>query len=123
MEGHKLQKEVNFSDTLVKDGALCRIPGNRNGMEWSSINAHGWFSYELRVRPQRENLIHVLMGSVGDRLDVKITIGDEQFVIREEINGKREIVLPYMAKEEEIVRIRFDKVSGHTPCVYTIKVL
>ena len=123
MEGHKLQKEVNFSDTLVKDGALCRIPGNRNGMEWSSINAHGWFSYELRVRPQRENQIHVLMGSVRDRLDVKLAIGDEQFVIREEINGKREIVIPYMAKEEETVRIRFDKVSGHTPCVYTIKVL
>ena len=123
MEGHKLRKEVNFSDTLVRDGALCRIPGNRNGMDWSDINAHGWFSYELRVRPQRENAIRILMGSTGNRLDVKITIGNEQFMIQEDIDEKREILLRYTAKDEETVRIRFDKVSGNTPCVYVIRVV
>ena len=92
MEGHRLQKEVNFSDTLVMDGELCRIPGNRRGMEWSSINAHGWFSYELRVSPQKENRICVVIGSAGDQLDVKITVGEEEFVIREKACGKK---LPY----------------------------
>ena len=63
------------------------------------------------------------MGSTGNRLDVKITIGNEQFMIQEDIDEKREILLRYTAKDEETVRIRFDKVSGNTPCVYVIRVV
>lgn len=123
MEGHKLQKEVNFSDTLVRNGALCRIPGNRKGMEWSSINAHGWFSYELYIDPQKENLIQISMGSVDEKLEVKLTIGKKEVVIREQVNGKKEIAVPYTSEDgSDTVRIRFDKISGHTPCVYTIMV-
>ena len=32
MEGHALMKEVNFSDTILKDGTMFRIPGNRKGL-------------------------------------------------------------------------------------------
>ena len=119
MEGHRLQKEVNFSDTLVHNGALCRIPGNRRGMEWSRINAHGWFSYELRVKPGQENKIIISLGSATEQLDVKITVGEAEFFIRETVGGKREIAIPYTAAEDT-TRIRFDKISGNTPCVYSV---
>ena len=123
MEGHRLQKEVNFSDTLVLDGALCRIPGNKRGMKWSSINAHGWFSYEVKVKPLEENEIHVVMGSTGEMLEVRVTIGEKEYEIRENVCGRKELVFHYMPDEVcDSVRVRFDKISGHTPCVFEIKV-
>lgn len=124
MEGHMLQKEVNFSDTLVREGMLCRIPGNRRGMQWSSINAHGWFSYEVRVKPRQENRIKILLGSVDNQLDVKITIGQKEYILREAVEDKKELEFIYGAETgDRTVRIRFDKISGHTPCVYTVKVM
>ena len=124
MEGHRLQKEVNFSDTLVLDGALCRIPGNKRGMKWSSINAHGWFSYEVKVKPLEENEIHVVMGSIGEMLEVRVTIGEKEYEIRENACGRKALVLHYMPdKGCSFVRIRFDKISGYTPCVFEIKVV
>ncbi len=121
-EGHSLMKEVNFSDTLIREGELCRIPGNSRGAEWSKINAHGWFSYELSVKPGTENKVEIKLGSFTDTLDVKITLGEECFELRETISGKRTVVLPYIAKKESFVRIRFDKISPNTPCIYSIKV-
>ncbi len=121
-EGHGLKKEVNFSDTLIRDGELCRIPGNLRGAEWSLINAHGWFSYEVKVRPKSDNKITVKFGSFTRQLDVKVTIGEQSQEISEPIEGKRELTFDYKAGKESTVRIRFDKISGNTPCVYTVKV-
>ena len=87
------------------------------------INAHGWFSYELKVKENEENTIELLAGTKGDSLDLKITLGDNEFVIKEKIDGKKTITLPYKAaKGEDKVRIRFDRLSGNTPYLYTIKV-
>ena len=47
-EGHKIMKEVNFSDTYLKADGICRIPGTYRGKAFSTVNAHGWFSYELK---------------------------------------------------------------------------
>ena len=121
-EGHALMKEVNFSDTLIRDGELCRIPGNKRGAEWSTINAHGWFGYELSVKPNCENKIEIKIGSFTDTLEVKITLGDEVTELREPCSGKRTVELSYIARKEKSVRIRFDKISGSTPCIYNIKV-
>ena len=125
MEGHSLRKEVNFSDTMVRAGALCRIPGNKRGMEWSSINAHGWFGYELKVKPGEDNDITVVLGSSDKQLEVKITLNEEQYLISEKMSeGKKEFVLRYAADSDcDKVRIRFDKISAHTPCIYSIKVV
>ena len=49
-EGHKLQKEVNFSDTYIFEDGVCRIPGTNRGKAWSMVNAHVWFSYEIKVK-------------------------------------------------------------------------
>ncbi len=121
-ESHGLKKEVNFSDTAVRDGELCRIPGNMAGAEWSAINAHGWFSYEIAVRPGEENRISVKLGSFTATLDVKVTIGDDVHEIHEPISGKREIEFTYASRRDKAVRIKFDKISGNTPIIFNIKV-
>lgn len=124
MEGHRLQKEVNFSDTRIRNGMLCRIPDNWKGAEWSSINVHGWFSYEMCVKPYAENVFEVLLDSVDETLDVSITIGEKEYRIQENINGRKVFSLSFTEEAgHSSVRIRFNKVSKHTPCVYIIKVI
>lgn len=123
-EGHKLQKEVNFSDTLLIDGELVRIPGNRKGLEWSMISAHGWFSYELKIKPNQENVIKILVGSHTDRLDMKVIIGEQEKSVKEQIIGKKELTFHYSARDtQETVRIRIEKISGNMPYIYTIKAM
>lgn len=121
-EGHKLKKEVNFSDTAILQGEPCRIPGNKRGAEWSSINAHGWFSYELSVVPMKKNKITVKFASLIGDLDIRVTIGEEATELHEKSTGKYEYTFDYEAKKDSTVRIRFDKISANTPCVFNIKV-
>lgn len=124
MEGHKLQKEVNFSDTLMQDGKLGRIPGSLRGMGWCSVNAHGWFSYEVAVQPNGRNEIHILMASSAEQLDVSIDIGGEKHTIHDKLDGSKEYIFGYQeTSDNDRVRVRFDKVSGYTPIVFWIKVL
>ncbi len=123
MEGHRLQKEVNFSDTLVRNGALCRIPGSIRGMHWCSVNAHGWFSYLIKVKPHAENVIEILMGRSGEELDVGITVGEKEYTIRERLEGRKEYRISYTEEAgQSAVRIRFEKISANTPFVFAIKV-
>ena len=123
-ESHKLQKEVNFSDTFLADGKPCRIPGSRLGKEWSLINVHGWFSYLVKVAPGRENMIRILAGSEGESADVKVTVGDEAHEFRGQPRKNAELVIGYRPKPgEEYVRIRLDKISANTPYIHTIEVV
>ena len=121
-EGHALMKEVNFSDTALIDGSLCRIPGNSRGKEWSRINAHGWFSYELAVKPNTESTLEIELAGIKDALDAKITIGTDVYEIREPSPAKTTLTFVYKAKEEDKVRVRFDKISKNAPAIFSIKV-
>lgn len=124
MEGHALQKEVNFSDTLLVDGHLCRIPGNKKGMLWSKINAHGWFSYCLQVRPNRENTVKLWLSGADGELDVRVTVGEKQDRLQDHAEGMSCYTLTYPEQQgDSSVRIRIDKISGHTPCVHSIIVI
>lgn len=123
MEGHRLQKEVNFSDTLIHNNALCRIPGNMRGMEWSSINAHGWFSYEVLVKPKAENKIKLIMSGSNGPLNICVTIEGIKYCIQSDNPDRCEYEICYYETEgKDTVRIRFDKISKYTPCVFAIKV-
>lgn len=120
-EHHKIKKEVNFSDTLILDGKLARVPGStRKG--WSSVNAHGWFSYEIAVKPNSENVIQVQMGSETKKLDVKVTVNDQETIIKKDIDGVETVTLKFTAGAENNVRVRFDRLTSYTPCIFTIKV-
>lgn len=123
LESHELKKEVNFSDTvLTDDGEICRIAGNRAGLKWSMINAHGWFSYLLNLKKNAENEIIFTFGSSTENLSVEITIGDKKHVIKEKINGKKDY--SFKIKDDGIgsIRVRIDRLDANTPMLYTIKV-
>ena len=120
-EGHKLMKEVNFSDTLIIDGKICRIPGNKGA--WSTINAHGWFSYEMAIVPDKKNKIVITADSATDKLDIKVTLGNDSCEIHKS-GDMQELVFDYTAgAEESALRVRIDKISPDTPRIYSIKVI
>lgn len=124
MEGHKIQKEVNFSDTLMRDGESFRIPGNMRGMQWSRITAHGWFSYEVKVTPNADNRIRLVIEGTNDQIDAKVTIGAQEYILSEAAKGKKEIELIYTeAAGCDTARIRIDKITGNVPCVFQILVM
>lgn len=123
-EAHKLQKEVNFSDTFVSEsGLLYRIPGSGRGTNWSTVNTHGWFSYEIAVKPNVDNKIKLLLGThLCKDIDIKIELDGKQYTVSEKTDGKTfEYTINYRS-EKSAVRIRFDRFTANTPCVHTIKV-
>lgn len=122
-EGHKLQKEVNFSDTLLNEHGLCRLAGSSRGTQWCTVNAHGWFSYLLRIKPNAKNVIKISAGSLGDGLGMEVKIAGLCRRIHEPTNDVKEFTFTYEeTKGENMVRIGFYKISGNTPCVYTIRI-
>lgn len=122
-EGHELKKEVNFSDTLLVDGELVRITGNRAGMNWSTITAHGWFSYKVKLKENTSNTITIIAGSTTDTLKMKVTVGDREYLIDQANAGKNVIELSYPAGEHETsATVKLDKISVNMPLVYIIKV-
>ena len=123
-EGHVLQKEVNFSDTIIKDDSLCRIPGNRNGMKWSAINAHGWFSFEMKVKPNCANKIEIVVNNDDGQIEFMLTINGETHKVSKESRNKETIMVDFAENHGyDTVRVRIDKVSGYAPCVYSIRTI
>lgn len=95
-----MKKEVNFSDALVLNDELCRIPGNKKGLKWSGINAHGWFSYEIKCKPNALNKIKILFGSTANTLDVKISIDGVLYEVHECIDNKKWIDIDYVERKK-----------------------
>ena len=121
-EGHSLQKEVNFSDTAVTEHGVCRIAGTLRGSDFSRINTHGWFGYFVKVKPNTENTLKLRLGSIHSRTDMRISYAGKEIVVGEEKNYL-ELTIPFTETEgKEELYIRFDRLSGYTPCVYSIVV-
>lgn len=123
MEGHALMKEVNFSDTLIKDRRISRIPGSCKGANWCSVNAHGWFSYEIKVKPFSFNCITVTAGSYTNKLCFNVYINDIEYTVNEKVNDTKTITIGYDEKEgRERVRIKFERCSTNIPYICCIEV-
>ncbi|MBQ8320488.1 MAG: hypothetical protein IJX81_06370 [Clostridia bacterium] len=121
-EGHRLQKEVNFSDTVVNERGVCRTAGTLRGTDFSRINTHGWFGYFLKVKPNAENTLKIRLGSIHERTDLCITYAGKTLEVHEETNYA-ELTIPFTETEgKDELYIRFDRLTGHTPCVYSIEV-
>ena len=98
-ESHELKKEVNFSDTIFVGDEVCRIPGNKSS-KWSLINAHGWFSYNVKVNPKKDTLVSFVLGSLTDTLNIQIAIGDKTYSINQTIDGKKVYTFTHPANGE-----------------------
>lgn len=120
-EGHELQKEVNFSDTYIFEDGVCRIPGTNRGKAWSTVNAHGWFSYSVKTKQNEENEITVVAKGSDGYLDMNVDIEGEKTIIRRRTEKKEEIKIKYFAKTTR-ARVRIDRISSYTPFIYEIKV-
>ena len=125
-ESHGLMKEVNFSDTLVHGGALCRIPGHMrregNGIK-SMINAHGWFSYEIKVRPEATSEIVIIAGGYDDKIDMRVTLGNKVYDFHGTADFNEYKLTYQAAAAEDRVRIKIDRISPNAPIVRCIKVI
>ena len=119
-ESHGLQKEVNFSDTFVKNGEIYRIPGTGRGKTWSTVNAHGWFSYSVKVKPNAENDIEIVADNENGNISFKLSMGDVVHNIKETSKGKVVLNFKYQAQDESELRVRIDRNSVDTPRIYTI---
>lgn len=122
-EGHKIMKEVNFSDTYLKPDGICRIPGTYRGKAFSTVNAHGWFSYEMKVRPNAVNTLIIAANGSDGHIDFDVTIGNEKREVRALSPEKQEFSFTFHPGSAENIRIRIDRVTGYTPFIYEIKVL
>lgn len=120
-EGHKLQKEVNFSDTYIFEDGVCRIPGTNRGKAWSTVNAHGWFSYEIEVQKDKENDIEIVAKGSEGFLDMMVDIDGKKFEVHRCVEGKTIVNFLYQSQKAN-VRIRIDRVSKYTPYIYEIRV-
>ena len=122
VEGHKLKKEVNFSDTVINENGVCRVAGTLRGTDFSRINTHGWFGYHLKVKPNAKNEIKLRLGSIHARTDMRISYAGQELTVNDERNYL-EITLPFTETEgKNELYIRFDRLTGYTPCVYSIEV-
>ena len=122
-EGHKLKKEVNFSDTYLKPDGICRIPGTYRGKAFSTVNAHGWFSYEVKVKPNAVNTLIVSAAGSEGHIDFDLTIGSSSFHARDCSPMRKDFSFQFDADAQETIRVRIDRVTGYTPFVYEIKVV
>ena len=122
-EGHKIKKEVNFSDTLIYNGEPCRICGNLKGADWSTVKAHGWFGYELKIKPDAYNTLNFTVGSLDGKIDMTINIEGTIIQINEKCKGKKTVPFVLLPSKKDRIYVRFDRLTEHTPLVYTVEVL
>ncbi len=122
-ESHKLQKEVNFSDTYINSDGCCRIPGTYLGAKFSTVNTHGWFSYEIKIKPNTQNLIRVTAKGYDGQLDFILAIGDDVYKISKQTEEKCELEFKFDEKcGKDKIRIRVDRSTQYTPAIYLITV-
>ncbi len=122
-EGHKLMKEVNFSDTYIKLDGICRIPGTYRGKAFSAVNTHGWFSYEVRIKPSSANKVIISAAGSEGHIDFDLTIGSSRHEIRDLSPHRKDYVFSFHTGNEDTLRIRIDRATGYTPFIYELRVL
>lgn len=61
------------------------------------------FSYELTILPDRVNKIVLEAGSLGERLGLKISVGETIVDIDEMITGKKKLLSDTLPKKKKIV--------------------
>ncbi len=123
-ERHSLKKEINFSSSHRRDDGVCRLAGSARGKAWSVVKAHGWFSYDVKVKPNAENVITVsARGFDSEHIDFSVTVGNQKTVFRKEGCERCDFVVPFTETEGcDKVTVRFDRITEYAPCIYTLKV-
>ncbi len=123
-ERHSMKKEINFSSSHTFDDGICRLAGSARGKAWSVVKAHGWFSYDMAVKPHSENTITVTAkGWDSEHIDLSVTVDGEKTVFKEVSTEKLALVIPFTELQgKDKVTVRIDRITENAPIVYTIEV-
>ena len=122
-ERHGMKKEINFSSSHTNEDGVCRLAGSSRGKAWSVVKAHGWFSYNVKVKPNSENIITVTAkGFDSENIDLAVTVGERREVFHAVSESKIPLTVCYSAADEDTVTVRIDKITEFSPLVYTIEV-
>lgn len=122
-EEHHMKCETNFSGALTLDDGNCRTAGSQRGSYWSMLNAHGWFSYDMKVCPNAENTLTVRGKGDTGNLSIDITIDEKMTRHSVTGDGILEISRTFTpAKDAETVTVRIDRNSKALPFIYTLMI-
>ena len=123
-EGHNIKTEPNFSGALTMPDGSCRTAGSQRGSMWSTVKGHGWFSYEMKVKPGVENTL-IIEGKGADgtfSLDVEIEgVMTIHTVTGEGIQTIARTFVPKTDSDKVVVRV--DRNSSSLPFIYTMMII
>ena len=122
-EEHSLKTEPNFSGALTMPDGCCRTAGSERGSMWSVVKAHGWFSYEMKVKPGVENTITV--NGKGERglLSIDLSIDGDTTIHEASGEGILSIERKFTPAEGvDKVTVRIDRNSTSLPFIYSIMI-
>lgn len=118
-EEHNIKTEANFSAALTLDDGSCRTVGSERGSSWSMIKAHGWFSCDMKVRPNEENTLTVRGKGEDGTFSIDITIDGQ--TTRHVVSGEGILAIQRtFTPSADAVTIRIDRNSASLPFVYTL---
>ena len=124
-EEHKHKNEPNFSSPQCLPEGICRCAGAERGKAWSVLKAHGWISYELKVRPDQENTLVISGKGKEGHLSFDLALDGEQ-AARVAVDGEGFVEYTHRftpAPGARQVTVRIDRNSDDMPYIHTIKVL
>jgi len=120
-EGHSLKCEPNFSAALTMTDGCCRTAGSERGAMWSVVKAHGWFSYDMKVKPGVENTIVIEGKGVDGTLSIDLDIDGEMTSHSVSGEGLVRIAHSFTPKaDKDTVTVRIDRNSSSLPFIYSI---
>lgn len=122
-EDHNTKSEPNFSGALTLDDGSCRTAGSQRGAFWSVLKTHGWFSYDMKVKPNVENTIVIRgKGSTGT-FSIDLTIDGN--TTRHSVTGDGILKVSRTFapnKDVETVTVRIDRNSESLPFIYSVMI-
>lgn len=120
-EEHNKKSEPNFSGALTLDDGNCRTAGSERGAFWSVLKAHGWFSYDMKVKPNEENTIVVRGKGHTGTFSIDITIDGNMTRHSVTGDGILEISRSFMpGKDAQTVTVKIERNSDSLPFVYSL---
>ena len=120
-EEHNVKFEGGFSAKLTMEDGSCRTAGIERGSMWSVVKTHGWFSYEMKVKPGVENILTVTGKGEDGNLNIDIEINGEMKRYSKNGEGLVDIKHRFTPKEgQDVVTVRIDRNSASLPFIYTL---
>jgi len=122
-EDHNTKSEPNFSGALTLDDGSCRTAGSQRGAFWSVLKTHGWFSYNMKVKPNVENTIVIRgKGSTGT-FSIDLTIDGNTTSHSVTGDGILKVSRTFAPnKDVETVTVRIDRNSASLPFIYSVMI-